>query len=265
MITAAELAGSPDRELPFSRAVFRQAAETALARNVGKLPVWERTAATPAAAGLVLLLCLVLAILTPAPADAAGSVSQIAASAPQMTAAERARLAMALRVAAARAGEPELVRNLHEAAAAADTDETRLLQEKLARLEEALRKMGRDVPPPLAAALADALAGKEPPGGETATFASGQRRTEPDATPQTRPAAGEGPFIPAVYDPEIAKAMRLRPPPASSDGPFPQAAQGLVDLDTAWSAARARAASAAENPELPPQYRATVRKFFLAD
>lgn len=247
--TAVELAESPDREKPSSMAVFAQASAALRDLRAQELSMWRRTRATPAALALSVMLCATLALI---PAGRGERVGAAAAALERLSHAERRELSRAFEKASRRSGDSPIADELARAATAIEVADADALAEAI----EALRKAGFEMARVDAKGLLSGVGA-----GDSRTGAQAGR-DGPSAA--TAPIAGvpDGHDLPGVrvWDPKYAEVLPDGAPPSAMGAPA--GAGGFLTFDAAWSAARERAARAADEGTIPPRYRQLVRDFF---
>ncbi len=250
LVTAAELA-ERSAATPAALAVYAQAIE-AMAKIPGRdRKLQESNPPWAAALGLSLALAALLTLVPVwglAPQDA--DVLQLAQSVPTLSAAQRAQLTEAFRkAAAAAAADPNIAAQLARAAAVVEVQDAQELQKVLARLR-ALGYQPLDcVPASLLAA-----AGLAPRGGQNAATLPSPKTGDANSGPLATRAGPDGTV--RVFDPAYVALVRA----AATQNAAPSVP--MPSFEDAWSAARARAASAARSGQFPPQYQQLIRDYF---
>ncbi len=247
LVTAAELAGRED-VTPTAQAVYAQALEALAALTPQQQSAREDAGAWHAAAALVLVLAVLLTLVPVVGLSQEDArVSQLVEAVPTMSAQQRAQLTEAFRQAAlAAAKDANVAAELARAAAVVEVQDAQELQKVLAKL----RAMGYQPLDSLPASVL-AAAGIRPKGAAPVA-------TPPpiagDANRSIAARGGEGAV--RVYDPAYAAMVK-----AAASSPA-MTAPAMTTFEDAWSAARARAASAARRGDIPPQYQQLIRDYF---
>ena len=251
LATAVYLTQDHPRTGAMARAVFSQALAALHDRRPHKAPMWRRTRAAAAALVLAVLVCAAVALL---PGRGGPDVRELAVALGQMSPRQRARIAEAL-LRAARSADPRLAEALAGAAKLIQVEDADAVAKTIRKLREQGFSLVTVIPAELLVA-----AGLGGGGGDTAKQAglrpaNGVARHTDDGNIAPAPASDPNARRVLVYDPNYdtpATSALSRPP-----------ADALVPYDTAWSAARDRAARALARGNVPARYRPIVRAFFL--
>jgi len=251
LATAVYLTQDHPRTGVMARAVFSQALAALHDRRPHKAPMWRKTRAAAAALVLAVLVCAAVALL---PGRGGPNARELAVALGQMSPRQRARIAEAL-LRAAGSADPRLAETLASAAKLVEAHDPETLAKTIRKLKEQNFSFVTVIPSDLLIAMG--LGGSGDDTGKSADL-----RRSNGVTPRPR----DGNTVsPAAADPDARRVLVYDPnyDAPTTSGLSPPPADALVPYDTAWSAARDRAARALARGNVPTRYRPIVRAFFL--